>query len=80
MPRVQSKMSDYIVVTVDGKENLELECNSPGKFVLSDLESLIGASVVGLKYVSETSRHRGVRVEAGELLGGWQLESSLITI
>ena len=54
--------------------------HSPGKFVLSDLESLIGASAVGLKYVSETSRHRGVRVEAGELLGGWQPESRIYTV
>ena len=48
--------------------------------LLSDLESLIGASAVGLKYVSETSRHRGVRVEAGKLLGGWQLESRIYTV
>ena len=45
-----------------------------------DLESLIGASTVGLKYASETSRHRGVRVEAGELLGGWQPESRIYTV
>ena len=75
-----SKMSGYIVVTVDGKENLELECNTAGKFLISDLESLIGISAVGLKYVSETSRYRGVRVEAGELLepnGCWQPESRI---
>ena len=76
-------MSGYIVVTVDGKENLELECNTAGKFLISDLESLIGISAVGLKYVSETSRYRGVRVEAGELLepnGGWQPESRIYSV
>ena len=30
--------------------------------------------------MSETSRHRGVRVEAGELLGGWQPESRIYTV
>ena len=59
------------------KEKFELEC---WHILLSDLESLIGASAVGLKYVSETSRHRGVRVEAGELLGGWQPESRIYTV
>ena len=76
-------MSGYIVVTVDGKENLELECNTAGKFLISDLESLIGISAVGLKYVSETSRYRGVRVEAGELMkpnGGWQPESRIYSV
>ena len=53
------------------------------KFLLSDLESLIGASTVGLKYVSETLHHWGVRVEAGELLepnGGWQPKSRIYSV
>eukprot|EP00731_Ephydatia_muelleri_P007225 Em0003g1473a len=56
--------ADYIVVTVEGVEQLELEDDSEGRFT-SSLDSLIGVPTSGLRY---NSRYRGVRVENGQLM------------
>lgn len=53
----------YIVVTLNGDENLELEADSRGCFTLSCLDSLVEVTTVGLRYMSQNSRYRGVRVE-----------------
>ena len=69
---------NYIVVTLDGNENLELECDENGRFMLSSLDALVGVTTSGLKYISHTSRYRGVRVQDGELLppsDGWQSDT-----
>ena len=65
----------YIVVLVEGGEEIELESDKEGNFTISSLSSLTGTTVSGLRYLSANSRYRGVRVEAGDLLepnDGWQ--------
>eukprot|EP00731_Ephydatia_muelleri_P006897 Em0003g1145a len=75
--------ADYIVVTVEGVEQLELEADSEGRFTLSSLDSLIGVPTSGLRYMSQNSRYRGVRVENGELMrpyDGWQSEGRVYIV
>lgn len=75
--------ADYIVVTVEGVEQLELEADSEGRFTLSSLDSLIGVPTSGLRYMSQNSRYRGVRVENGELMrpyDGWQSEGRVYKV
>ena len=73
----------FIVVTLDGVENLELEADSEGRFTLTCLDSLVGVLSVGLRYLSKNSRFRGVRVANGELLrppDGWKSEERIYRV
>ena len=77
-------MSDgYIVVSLEGGDEVELESDKEGKFSISCLNSLAGTTVSGLKYLSTNSRYRGVRVDDGELLepnDGWQSETRIYQV
>ena len=56
---------------------------SEGRFTLSSLDSLIGVPTSGLRYMSQNSRYRGVRVENGELMrpyDGWQSEGRVYIV
>lgn len=69
-------MEDYICVSLDGVEVLELDCEDDGSYHLSSLSALIGCEAAGLRYKNErTGNFRGVKVTTdGELLpprGGW---------
>ena len=66
-------MEDFICVTIDGVEILELDCEDDGSYRLCALSSLTGCEALGLRYKNEsTGNYRGVK--AGELLQpreGW---------
>ena len=69
-------MDDYICVSLDGVEVLELDCEDDGSYHISSLSALIGCEATGLRYKNEcTGNFRGVKVTTdGELLqprGGW---------
>ena len=69
-------MEDYICVSLDGVEVLELDSEDDGSYHLSSLSALIGCEAAGLRYKNEcTGNFRGVKVTTdGELLqprGGW---------
>jgi hypothetical protein len=69
-------MEDFICVTCDGVEILELECEDDGSYRLSALSSLTGCDAVGLRYKNDsTGNCRGVKISAdGELMeprDGW---------
>ena len=72
----------FILVTADGKEELELVCEPDGRYLMSSLAALVGGTPVGLTYTSpQSSRQRGVRVVNGEILppsDGWLTSSNRI--
>ena len=69
-------MEEFICVTVDGVEILELDCEDDGTYRLSSLSSLTGYDAVGLCYRNDsTGNYRGVKISADEEFteprGGW---------
>lgn len=56
-------MEDYICVTLDGVEVLELDSEDDGSYQLSSLSALIGCEAAGLRYKNKcTGNFRGVKV------------------
>lgn len=69
-------MEDYICVSLNDVEVLELDCEDDGSYHLSSLSALVGCEAAGLRYKNDcTGNFRGVKVTTdGELLqprGGW---------
>ena len=78
-------MEDYICVTLDGVEVLELDSEDDGSYQLSSLSALIGCEAAGLRYKNKcTGNFRGVKVTAdGELLqprGGWGSQTYTVVV
>ena len=62
-------MDDYILVTVDGEKKYEFECEESGEFLVSTLQSTVGADAGILSYInSATGNHRAVKVRGGVFL------------
>ena len=68
---------DYILVTLDGEEPIEFECEEDGSFLLTSLEAVVGCDVTCLRYKNETTgNYRFVKVSNGKFLppkDGWGL-------
>jgi len=68
---------DYILITLNGEEHIELECEEDGKFLLTSLEAILGCDVTSLRYRNKaTGKFKFVRIANGELLppkNGWRL-------
>ena len=68
---------DYILVTLDGEEPIEFECEEDGSFLLTSLEAVTSCDVTSLRYKNETTGNfRFVKVVNGEFLppkDGWGL-------
>ena len=74
--------SNYIIVTLDGKAEFELECEPDGRYTMSSLAALVGCTPAGLTYSApHSSRTRGVRIQDGVLLppsDGWQTSKNRV--
>ena len=69
-------MEDYICISLDGIDVLEMDFEDDSSYHLSSLSALIGCEAAGLRYKNErTGKFRGVKVTTdGELLqprGEW---------
>ena len=68
-------MAEYIMVTLDGKEIVEVECEDDGSFLLDTISAVVGSIAGGLRHKNEaTGNFRGVKVVDGKLIppkGGW---------
>lgn len=75
---------DYILVSANGQDPVELECEDDGSYLLSSLTALVGGESAGLMYDNpDTGRPRGVKVRDGELLAprdGWGDENRVYRV
>ena len=66
---------DYILISLDGEEPIELECEEDGSYLLSSLEDIVGCNITSLRYKNETTgNYRFVKVANGKFLppkDGW---------